>query len=375
MGAGLAVVSGMVAATPGQGGATWAVLQYVLGLRRLGWEVVFVEPVASPAGPGGVGVEYCREVMDRHGVDRWALLDDTTGEAFGMERATLLEAVSGADIIINVSGMLADVDVLEHIPVRVYLDLDPVFVQLWHAVEGVDMRLDAHTHFVTIGSTIGEAGSPVPDCGRSWIATLPPVVLEHWPVADQRVEPALTTIAHWRGYGSVDHDGVHYGQKAHSLRPLFGLPRQVPVPFRLALAIHPDEVDDVDALRENCWEVVDPGALVATPDDYRRFVQQSWAEFGLAKSGYVVSRSGWFSDRSACYLASGRPVIAQDTGFSSRLPVGEGLFAFTSADDVAGAVEELLADYPRHRVAARRIAEAHLDSDDVLQRLIDEVGS
>jgi hypothetical protein len=138
----------------------------------------------------------------------------------------------------------------------------------------------------------------------------------------------------------------------------------------LALGIHPDEVDDLEALRDNGWGLLDPAKLTRTPDDYRRFVQGSWAEFGLAKSGYAVSDSGWFSDRSACYLASGRPVIAQQTGFARRLPAGAGLFAFSTADDVVAAVAELERDYERHRRAARELAIEHLDSDRVLGSLL-----
>jgi glycosyltransferase involved in cell wall biosynthesis len=163
---------------------------------------------------------------------------------------------------------------------------------------------------------------------------------------------------------------VHYGQKVHSLRPLIDLPRRAPARFALALAIHPDETNDLAALRENGWTLLDPATVAATPDDYWRFVQGSWAEFGLTKSGYVLSGSGWFSDRSACYLASGRPVIAQDTGFGRRLPTGTGLFAFSSAEDVVTAFEELEGDYERHRAAARQVAVEHLQSDRVLGELL-----
>jgi glycosyltransferase involved in cell wall biosynthesis len=180
-------------------------------------------------------------------------------------------------------------------------------------------------------------------------------------------------VGHWRSYGAIHHDGIQYGQKVHSLRPLIDLPRRVDVRFELALAIHPDETRDIEALRENGWIRLDPEALAETPEAYRAFVQGSWAEFGLAKSGYVVADSGWFSDRSACYLASGRPVIAQDTGFGRRLPVGEGLFAFASADDVVAAVAEFEADYKRHGAAAREIAIEYLDSDRVLSSLLERL--
>jgi hypothetical protein len=369
--AGTAIVSGMIAATPGQGGATWAVLQYLLGLRRLGWETYFIEPVAD--APANV-VRYCREVMTRFGFDeRWALVRPGQTATIGMSRSRLTAVAASADVLLNVSGMLTDPDVLGAVPVRVYLDLDPAFVQLWHAVEGLDMRLDGHTHFVSIADAIGDPDCPVPTCGREWLPTLPPVVLAEWPVGDHLVHDALTTVGHWRGYGSVEHDGLRYGQKVHSLRPLLGLPIRTREHFLLALAIHPDETDDLAALKEHNWELADPAEVAATPDDYRRFVAGSKAEFGVAKSGYVVSRCGWFSDRSACYLAAGRPVIAQDTGFGRRLPTGKGLFAFRDAEDVLAAIEELRRDYEGQRRAARRLAEEHLDANQVLPALLGRV--
>jgi hypothetical protein len=368
------IVSGMIAATPWQGGATWAVLQYLLGLRRLGCEVHFIEPIDDPRRVPAESVRYVSETMERFGFEgRWALVPRSGAEPIGISRSELREVARGTDLLLSVSGMLADPDVLDAVAVRAYLDLDPAFNQLWHAVEGVDMRFDAHTHFVSVADAIGNPECPIPDCGREWLPTLPPVVLDEWPVASGREDRGLTTVGHWRSYGSIHHAGVHYGQKVHSLRPLLDLPRRTHARFELALAIHPDEVDDLAALEEGGWTILDPARVVATPDDYRRFVQGSWAEFGIAKLGYAVSNSGWFSDRSACYLASGRPVIAQDTGFEQRLPAGAGLFAFTTADQVVAAIEELERDYELHRDAARELAVEHLDSDRVLGSLLERL--
>ena len=364
------IVSGTIGATPWQGGATWAVLQYLLGLRRLGCAVYFVEQLDGPeADPDAL--RYCELVMGQFGLDRrWALIPGAGGEPAGMERPRLREVAGEADLLLNLSGKLTDPDVLDHVPVRAYVDLDPVFAQLWQAAEGVDMGFGAHTHFVSVADAIGQPGSPIPDCDRDWLPTLPPVVLDQWPVAAEIERRRATTVGHWRSYGSITHDGVHYGQKAHSLRALIELPQRAPDRLELALAIHPDETRDLEALEENGWSLLDPAEVAATPDDYRRFIQGSWAEFGLAKLGYVAAGSGWFSDRSACYLASGRPVLAQDTGFGRRLPTGTGLLAFSDVDDVVAGLEELEGDYERHRLAARQIAEDHLDSDRVLRALL-----
>src|SRR5262249_49766156 len=155
------------------------------------------------------------------------------------------------------------------IPVRVYLDLDPAFNQLWHAAQGIDMRFAAHTHFVTIGQAIGLPGCVVPTCGLSWIPTPQPVVLPYWPVAGRIIHDGLTTVGNWRAYGSVEHDGVFYGQKAHALRPFIALPNRTRERFMLALAIHPDEKKDLAALAGNGWHLLDPVPLTHTPASYQ----------------------------------------------------------------------------------------------------------
>ena len=374
-------VSGMIAADSRQGGATWAVLQYVLGLRQLGHTVYFVEPIPlksiQPAGDDwrtSNNAQYFRSVVTQFGLQNHAaLLLAGTKETVGLRYDELQQAAERADVLFNISGMLTDVELLSRIPQRVYLDLDPAFIQCWHA-QGIDMRFAPHTHFVTVGLNIGAANCPVPTGGVPWITTLQPVVLEEWPVATELRYAGLTTVGSWRGYGSVENGGEFYGQKAHSWRKFFTLPKTCPVPCLPALGIHADETADVTALKDNGWQVLDPQNVTSSPDDYRWFIQQSWAELGIAKSGYVLSKSGWFSDRSACYLASGRPVLAQETGFSGHLPTGRGLFAFQSQDDILAAVAELQRDYSVHCRTARELAETHFDSRRVLSRLLREVG-
>jgi hypothetical protein len=374
------VMSGMVAGDPDQGGATWAVLQYVLGLRRLGCDVVLVEQWAGPgtdAEPfaGSRSAAYFRDLVRGFGLeDRAALLLAGTEETVGLPYAQLAEACGGAQLLVNVSGLLTDERLIGDVPIRVYLDLDPAFNQLWQAT-GIDMRFAGHTHFVTVGQAIGTPASEIPTCGLDWIPTVPPVVLEHWPAVGGEGSGRFTTIGNWRGYGSVDYDGVQYGQKVHSMRNYMSLPRRTDARFELALAIHPGEQPDLDALAENGWTLVDPVEVAGTPARYADFIRSSYGELGIAKSGYVLSHSGWFSDRSACYLASGRPVLAQETGFSSFLPTGEGLLAFSDTDEAVAGIEEISADYARHARAAREIAVEHLDSDVVLARLLERVGA
>ena len=375
------IVSGMIAADPHQGGATWAVLQYVLGLRRLGHDVFLIEPLTPPKSrpadwefASSESAAYFQRVVEEFGLQgRAALLLAGTERTIGPGYAELRAITRKADVIFNISGMLADEALLAPIPRRVYLDLDPAFIQIWQSEYGIDMRMDAHTHFVTVGQSIGTADCPVPTCGRDWVPTAQPVVLDEWPAANGVKREALTTVGNWRGYGSVEFQGQHYGQKAHSLRPLFALPRHTHEKLAPALAIHANETADLDALAENGWAVLDPAQVAGTPDDYRRFIRESKGEFGIAKSGYVKSRCGWFSDRSVCYLASGRPVIAQETGFTRWLPTGEGVFAFQTMEDAIDAIDSLNCDYRRHARAARRVAEEYFDSDKVLPRLLEKL--
>ena len=373
----------MIAADPFHGGATWAVLQYLLGFRQLGHEIVFVEPIKESAlRPPGCSLErsenagYFRETMREFGLlDQAALLLGGTQQTVGLTYRELRKRAARSDVFFNISGMLEDVALFEKIRLRVYLDLDPAFIQLWESVCKIDMHFSNHTHFVTVAQAMGLPDCTVPCCGRDWLTTFQPVVLEHWPIGETISHDALTTVGNWRGYGSIEHEGRHYGQKAHSLRNFFELPKLTTEKFMLALAIHPDEKRDVQALRENNWELLDPIECTGSPSRYRQFIQGSKAEFGIAKSGYVVSQCGWFSDRSACYLASGRPVLAQETGFSRFLPTGQGLFSFTTVEQVLCAIEEMNRDYERHRRAARALAEQYFDSRAVLTRLLDIIGA
>jgi len=376
------VVSGMIAGDPHQGGASWAVLQYVLGLRAMGHDVYLVEPVAPkrirPHGApldASVNAAYFRDVVTAFGLDGCAaLLAEGSDEAIGLTYAQLCALADHCDLLINISGMLTDGRLLEGIPRRLYVDLDPAFNQLWQSVDGLDMRFDGHTHFATVGLAIGTSRCAIPTCGLTWLHTLQPVVLDEWPMASRPAEGGWTTVGNWRGYGSIRHEGVQYGQKAHSVRALIDLPSRTRAPIRASFAIHPDEAADIAALRAHGWALVDPAVVARTPYAYREFIQSSRGEIGIAKSGYVAARCGWFSDRSVCYLASGRPVVAQETGFSRFLPTGEGLCAFGTADEAAAAIEAIEMAYERHRRRAREIAEEFFRAERVLGRLLDAVG-
>jgi hypothetical protein len=375
------LVAGMMAGDPRQGGAAWAVLQYVLGLRELGHEVYFVEPVADrklrPVGTSlrrSTSASYFRDVVRQFGLQtKAALLRREATDTVGCSYETLRTIATRADLLINISGVLADPALLEPIPIRLYVDLDPAFSQLCHATT-IDLGFDRHTHFATLGLGLGDDRCPIPTCDRSWIPTRQPIVLSEWPLAERAPDDTFTTSGNWRGYGSIMYEGVFYGQKAHALRQFIAIPAKVPQRMLLAFAPNPDETKDLSRLSAEGWQLVDPGVVAGTPDQHRDFIQGSLAEFAIAKSGYATARCGWFSDRSVCYLASGRPVIAQETGFSSFLPTNEGLFAFETEDQALAAMEAVVGNYPRHSLAARRIAEEYFDANVVLPRLLTRVG-
>ncbi len=377
--AGRALVSGMICAEPHQGGATWAVLQFLLGLRRLGWKVHFVETLDRRSlRPAGAALEvsenaaYLAATMAEFGLDySWTLLERGGGSSAGVPPSELRRFSGGADLLLNLSGVLTEETLLGTPRLRVYVDLDPAFTQLWHSAVGIDMGLGRHDRFVTVGRGIGEAGCSIPTCGLDWIKIAPPVVLEQWPAAPAEARPEMTTVGHWRGYGSIEHAGLRYGQRVHTMRRLMALPSLTSQPLLLALAIHAEETPDLEALAASGWRIISPASVAFDTSSYRDFVSSSRAEIGIPKSGYVDSRSGWFSDRSACYLAAGRPVVTASTGFERHLPVGEGLLAFEDAEGAAECIAAVNSDYARHSAAARAIAVEHLDSDRVLGEMLD----
>jgi glycosyltransferase involved in cell wall biosynthesis len=372
------LVAGMLAGVPGQGGATWAVLQYLLGLRRLGHDVMLVEQIDAPPpsngceGPPPQVRRYFRDVVKAFGLeDRASLIVSGADRALGVPLPRLIEFARSSDVLLNLSGSLRDERVLSCVESRVYVDLDPAFTQLWADSGQADMGFAHHNRFVTVGLELGRANCPVPTCGFSWLHTVPPVDLQSWPTGRLPRRRSFTTIANWRSYGSIEARGVRYGQKAHSFRELIDLPRRSEHQIELALSIDPLEIDDLRRLDRNRWKRVDPWSVAGTPDDYQVYIRSSFGELAVAKSGYVVGRTGWFSDRSVCYLASGRPVVAQETGFSNHLPTGTGLLSFTNADEAADRLDRVLSDPEEHANAARQIAEEFFDARQVLTRLLE----
>jgi glycosyltransferase involved in cell wall biosynthesis len=363
------VIAGSIAQRPRRPGHAWALLAYALGFRELGYEVVFVDRLDQGGDPA-----WLAEAMTVAGLDgRWALLGGGTAQPIGLSRPALRRELERAELLLNVNGFLTDPELLEAARRRVYLDLDPGFGQIW-AAQGLADTFAGHDDFVTVGTNLGGPGCTVPLVGREWIPTLPPVPLRHWPVIDGG--RGFTSVGSWRGpFGPLEHEGRTLGLRAHEFRRFAALPRRIPDRFEVALDIDPADAADRARLEAGGWDVVDPLRELGDFSSYARYLRGSAAEISIAKQLYVATRGGWFSDRSAAYLASGKPVVAQDTGFDAALPTGAGLLSFADPDGAVAALEEVAASPREHARAARGLAEEHLDARRVLGRLLDRLGA
>lgn len=376
------VVLGMMGRTP-FAGVAWQVLHYLEGLRRLGCEVTYVEDTGDwpydaekntitddpsyTVGYIGRNIGFLPEALP------WAYVGPSR-EVFGT--AELGELWGGADALVNLTGATVLQEEHLQVPVRAYLETDPVLPQI-EVAEGREFTIDmlaAHTHHFTYGELIGTPASHVPSDRFQYLPTRQPVVLDWWAGVPGRPTRPFTTVASWRQSGKdVEWRGETYTwSKHHEFMKVLDLPRITGVEFELALSI--DHPEDEALLAEHGWKLVDGGALSGAIDPYRGYVRASRAEFTVAKDQNVRLRSGWFSDRSACYLAAGRPVVTQDTGFGEVLPTGRGLFAFRTLGEAAEAVAAIGSDYELHSGAAAQIAEEHFAAETVLGRLLADCG-
>jgi hypothetical protein len=398
------VVTGLIAQHPLLGGVAWDYLQYAVGLARLGHDVYYLEdsgewPYTADGGASGhdwiahdptPNVKHLMAVMARFGLtDRWAYRFPIRPRWFGLPHRQRRAVIDSADLLINVSGTLKRPQEYRTARRLVYIDSDPVFTQIKLAVPRrylkFKKRLRTHDVFFSFGEAFSKG---VPGSGITWRPTRQPVLLSEWRHA-LPARDVFSTVMSWTSYRPLRYRGWRYGQKDMELRRFLDLPARVkPATLEVALSRtqHAEwQTDDSggtlitegprDLLHRMGWRVVDATELCADLDAYREYVQSSSAEWSVAKNGYVRGQAGWFSCRSACYLAAGRPVVVQDTGFGPVLPVGEGVVPFRSLEGAVAAIQEVEADYVRHARAARAIADEYFDSDKVLTRLVDEAMS
>jgi hypothetical protein len=385
------IVLGIVGRTP-VAGVAWQALHYIEGIRRLGHEVYYVEDTqAWPYNPETARndsvytVKYIERLMDWCGLgDRWAYCDVSQGGRVqgpsGPQLATLFEA---ADVILNVTASCELKESYLKVPARIYLETDPGVPQI-ELAQGKRYTLDflrAHTHHFTFAENYGQ-----PDCGLppgpfNYYPTRQPVVLDWWQEDDRSsalqrcsAPSRFTTIATWKQSNDIIwRDETYTWSKDRQFVQYIDLPARSGQTFELALAC--SDAQSMARLGAHGWKVSDALALSKDIFPYRDFIARSRGEFTAAKDQYVRLRTGWFSDRSACYLAAGRPVVTQDTAFGKFIPTGEGLLAFNSMEEILGALRAINADYERHSRAARAIAEEYFRAETVLKKMLQDVGA
>jgi hypothetical protein len=402
------VVTGLIAQHPSLGGVAWDYVQYPLGLHRLGHDVYYIEdsgewPYTTDGGASGQdwiaydcspNVAHLKEVMERFGLsERWAYRFPIKPRWFGMPHAKRREVLRSADLLINVSGSLEQPGDYRNIRRLAYLDSDPVFTQIKLALPQGHLkfrkRVDLHDIHFSFGECLSTA---VPSTPYTWRPTRQPIVVSEWS-SPAPFRPVYSTIMSWTSYKPLRFEGRLYAQKDYEFRRFVSLASLVaPVPVEIAMhgtrhatwqslagegspaGDRPgaDGFDPRQFLRAAGWRVVDAREVAGGLDSYRSYVLSSKGEWSVAKNGYVEGRPGWFSCRSGCYLAAGRPVIVQDTGFVSVLPTGVGVLSFSTTDEAAEAIRRVESNYHQHAQAAREIAEAYFAADLVLSRLIEE---
>ncbi len=382
----LIVVSGALANKPGNGGAAWTRLSWALGLKRLGCDVYFIEQIAPDACVDASGaicaldqsmnLAWFTDVTGRFELGHTsALITEHDGRSIGVRAKDLADLADAADLLVNISGHLTLGTLKPRFRRRVFIDLDPGYTQFWHAQGLAEDRLRDHDAYFTIGENIGTPACDIPTGDIPWRPIRQPVVLDEWPALTQEGPTRFTTVASWRGaYGRVTHNGRPFGLKAHEFRKFLALPTVTGHAFEIALEVDPADRRDVESLQQQAWTIVDPKSVAGDPCTFRRYIQASGAECSVAQGIYVDTRSGWFSDRTIRYLASGKPALVQDTGFGRNYPTGRGLVPFSTLDDASRGADRIVRDYAAHSRAARAIAEEFFDSNKVLAGLLEHVG-
>jgi len=362
-------------------GNTWAFLQWVLGFRAAGWDVWMVEDIASAkcidsnkkscAPAVSANLAHWNQVVNEFGLqDQATLLID--GQSADLPE--LLHFAHDAELFFNISGHFKQREILAAPRERIYVDLDPAFTQIWAEIYKSDMNLDGHDKFFSVGRHLGKKECRAPLAGRTWLPIGIPVMLDHFTNPDlEQPGDTWTTFTHWYGYPPVEYEGEWYGNKSEEFDKLVDLPRKTIQKLEIATDLHPED-ETARRFLKSGWRLVDALPLNAPWQRYRDYVAQSRGEFCVAKNGYVRSRCGWFSDRSATYLALGRPVILQETGWTDYYPHGEGLLAFHDEKSAQEALETVAKNPVKHALAARRIAEKYCSAPLVVDQFLETCG-
>ena len=367
-------------------GIAWQAAHYLVALKKLGYDAWYIEDSgANPYDPRvesvvmncGYNIAYLRRVMERFGfAERWAYRCGVDETYHGLSRHEIAQLYGEADALINLCGSHHLFERHLACPVRILIDTDPGYQQINYAKGDAAERayIDAHTHFFTYGANIGKRDCPIPAAGVAWRPTRPPVDVDLWPEPEGEPD-CFTSIASWDNHGKdIEYGGSTYLWSKHvNFLKFLDLPHARPgACFRMAI-LPPD-----DGVRREVegggWCLTDPRPISADIDSYRDFIAGSRGEFTVAKDIYVSTRSGWFSDRAVCYLASGRPVLTMATGFERLYPIGGGLFPFATRDEALAAIDAIAGDYRRHSRAARELAREYFDGEGVVGTMLAEAG-
>jgi hypothetical protein len=362
-------------------GHTCSVMNWALGFRALGWDVHLVENIArknlsAPGSEGGASPEevFFRETAKEFGFEnRACLLVD--GES--PDREAFQDFAADAELFLNYSGQFNRLDLLGPRTRKLYLDVDPAFTQLWVEVCGSDMNFAGHDVFLTVGTNINGAGAILPRAGREWIPTPPPVAAAYWrerlgAAAAPAPDAPWTTVGHWYGYPEMEWQGRKFGGKRESFLAMRDLPRHVRAACAIATDMTPDW-DDYGPFHEAGWQFFSSFDVCRDIPTYLHFIASSRGEIGIAKTGYVASRGGWLSDRSMIYLALGRPVLQQDTGWPEVFPITAGLLPFHDVEDCAATLHQVEENYAAQSAAARALADGLFGAERVIGDLLSRV--
>jgi hypothetical protein len=364
------------------GGVAWDYLQYVEGFRQLGHDVFYLEDTETwPYDPIGntvtddcsYNVSYLREVMARLDLgDRWIYRNGPDGRYYGVDVAEARKICASADLFVNVSGCAWLRPEYRQIPRRIFIDSDPMFTQIGLLSANAEIleRVRAHDSHFSFAENIGQLDCSIPAAGFHWLPTRQPIVLDWWPMATEPPRDVLTTVMNWVSYKECEYAGEKWGQKDVEFVRFIELPSLTTQPFEIAMGMGPGKSRPTELLRARGWRIIEPDEHLPDPWSYRNYLRGSKGEWSIAKQAYVKSRSGWFSCRSACYLALGRPCVLQDTGWSKFYPAGRGLFAFEHAGQATAAIDQVNADYDAHSRAARVLAEEHFEARKVLAAML-----
>lgn len=377
-----AVIGAVLARCPrSSAGHTCAVMNWVLSLRSLGWDVWIAEHLeSSELEPPEAGhahspqEEFWHDTAAEFGLaDRQCLVIDGKSP----DLAAFREFAAGADLFLNYSGQFKMLDLLGDRVAKCYLDVDPGFTQLWAETCGSDMNFAGHDLFFTVGSNFRSPNLRLPRTAQDWIPLRTPCPADYWrgraASAGCGIHDSWTTVSHWYGYSDLAWEGRTYGGKRGSLAALCELPRLSGKPFTIASDLQPGW-EDHDAYIEGGWRLASTADVCRDVDSYLRFIGGSRGEIGVAKGGYVVSRGGWFSDRSMIYLALGRPLVLQDTGWPEVVAPRAGLLSFADAGSAVACINEVEADSASHTQGAGNLAGTVFSPSSALAPILERVG-